>query len=252
MTVRLTQDTCQLLFFIFRENEYPWNAAEDDGGMPVFDAQIEAILPGHSWQGRRACETGSPGRGVSLCWLIVVLVALTVMRAWPTSAAGPGWIDEGKLGVLAHDNRVFGLGRPGETGADINVEILFTSPAFLRVLGAPRPHLGVSVNTAGQTDYGYVGLTWRGRPWRPLLALPDALFVAGSLGGGAHDGYLNTAPPGRKRLGSRLLFRESVEVGYQLTRRISMSALYDHLSNAGLAHYNQSLNNLGVRVGVTF
>jgi len=158
----------------------------------------------------------------------------------------------GKLGVLAHDIRVFGLGRSGETGADINVEILFTSPAFLRVLGAPRPHLGVSVNTAGQTEYGYVGLTWCGRPWRPLLALPEGLFVAGSLGGAVHDGYLNTAPPGRKRLGSRLLFRESVEVGYQLTRRISMSALYDHLSNAGLAHYNQSLNNLGVRVGVTF
>ena len=91
-----------------------------------------------------------------------------------------------------------------------------------------------------------------GRPWRPLLALPEGLFVAGSLGGVAHDGYLNTAPPGRKRLGSRLLFRESAEVGYQLTRRVSVSALFDHLSNAGLAHYNQSLNNLGVRVGVTF
>ena len=53
-------------------------------------------------------------------------------------------------------------------------------------------------------------------------------------------------------MGSRLQFRESAEVGYQLTRRVRVSALFDHLSNAGLAHYNQSLNNLGVRVGVTF
>jgi len=147
---------------------------------------------------------------------------------------------------------VFGLGRPGEPGADVNVEVLFASPAFLRVLGAPRPHLGLSINTAGATDYGYIGLTWSGRPWRPLLTLPEGLFVAGSLGGSVHDGYLNTAPPERKRLGSRLLFRESVEVGYQLTHRVSVSVMLDHLSNAGLAHYNQSLNNLGLRVGVTF
>ncbi len=206
----------------------------------------------YPWEKRRhARGMGPPWRGVSLCGLAVVLSALTVMRAGPVHA-DPGWIDEVKLGVLAHDIRVLGLGRSGETGADLNIEIVFPSPAFLRLLGAPRPHLGVSVNTAGQTDYGYVGLTWSGRPWRPLLALSEALFVAGSLGGGAHDGYLNTAPPGRKRLGSRLLFRESVEVGYQLTRRVSVSALYDHLSNAGLAHYNQSLNNLGVHVGVTF
>jgi len=181
-----------------------------------------------------------------------VLVALVVWLAGPSHADEKGWIEEGKLGVLAHDFRVFGLGRPGEPGTDVNVEVLFASPAFLRVLGAPRPHLGLSINTAGATDYGYVGLTWSGRPWRPLLTLPDALFVAGSLGGSVHDGYLNAAPPERKRLGSRLLFRESVEVGYQLSRRVSVSALVDHLSNAGLAHYNQSLNNLGLRVGVTF
>ena len=200
---------------------------------------------------RRPCALGALGRGVSLCWLAVVLVALPVLWAGPAHA-DPGWLDEVKLGVLAHDIRVFGLGRSGETGADVTIEVLFPSPAFLRNLGAPRPHLGVSINTAGQTDYGYIGLTWSGRPWRPLLMLPEGLFVAGSLGGVAHDGYLNTAPPGRKRLGSRLLFRESAEVGYQLTRRVSVSALFDHLSNAGLADYNQSLNNLGVRVGVTF
>jgi len=191
-------------------------------------------------------------RGGRLVRWTVVLVVLVAWRAGPARATDAGWIEEGRIGVLAHDIRVFGLGRPGEPGADVNLELLFASPPFLRGLGAPRLHLGLSVNTAGATDYGYVGLTWSGRPWRPLLALPDALFVAGSLGGSLHDGHLTTAPPERKRLGSRLLFRESVEVGYQLTRRVSVSALFDHLSNAGLAHYNQSLNNLGLRVGVTF
>ena len=214
---------------------------------------------GSQWGKRRAFQglllpraTVTPVRGGDLVRWTVVLVALVVGLAGLSHADDKGWIDEGKLGVLAHDIRVFGLGRPGEPGADVNVEVLFTAPAFLRIFGLPRPHLGLAVNTAGATNYGYVGLTWSGRPWRPLLALPEALFVAGSLGGGIHDGSLNTAPPGHKRLGSRFLFRESAEVGYQLTRRLSVSGMFDHLSNGGLARYNQSLNNLGARVGVTF
>src|SRR5712691_2851617 len=200
-------------------------------------------------RGHRATEAVLTVCSVSFFHLLVGLCTLATGLAGPAHA-DPGWMDEVKLGALAHDIRF--LGNHVEPGADMNVEVLFPSPAVLRVLGAPRPHLGLAVNTVGATDYGYGGLTWSGRPWRPLLTLPDGLFVAGSLGGAAHDGHLNTAPSDRKRLGSRLLFRESVEGGYQLTPRLSLSVLFDHLSNAGLAHYNQSLNNLGVRVGVLF
>ena len=189
------------------------------------------------------------GRGVVFRWLALVLITPTVLWAGPAHA-DPGWIDEVKLGVLAHDIRF--LSDHFEPGADINVEVLFPSPAFLRVLWAPRPHLGLSINTAGATDYAYAGLTWRGRPWHRLLTLPEGLFVAGSLGGGIHDGHLNSGPPDRKLLGSRLLFRESVEAGYQLTQRVSLSVMLDHLSNADLATHNQGLTNFGVRIGVTF
>jgi lipid A 3-O-deacylase len=188
-------------------------------------------------------------RGVCVFYLLVGLGTLALGLAGPAHA-DPGWIDEVKLGVLAHDIRF--LGNHVEPGADLNVEILFPSPAFLRILGAPRPHLGLSLNSAGATDYAYLGLTWSGRPWRPLLTLPEGLFIAGSLGGGLHDGYLNAAPPDRKVLGSRLLFRGSVEAGYQLTPRVRLSVMLDHLSNAELATHNQGLTNLGARVGVTF
>jgi lipid A 3-O-deacylase len=198
---------------------------------------------------RRATEAVLAVRAVRFFHLLVGLCTLATGLAGPAQA-DPGWIDEVKLGVLAHDIRF--LGNHVEPGADINVEVLFPSPAFLRVLWAPRPHLGLSINTAGATDYGYIGLTWSGRPWRPLLTLPEGLFVAGSLGGGLHDGYLNSGPPDRKVLGSRLLFRESVEAGYQLTRSVSLSVMLDHLSNAGLAPHNQGLTNVGTRLGVTF
>ena len=170
--------------------------------------------------------------------------------ATPARADSQGWLDEVKFGVLAHDIRF--LGNHVEGGADINLEILFTSPAFLRIIGAPRLHLGGVSNTAGNTDYGYMGLTWSGRPWRFLLKLPDALFVAGSLGGAIHDGHLNSGPPDRKLLGSRVLFRESVEGGYQITQRLSVSVMLDHLSNAGLVKHNQGLTNLGARIGFAF
>ena len=84
------------------------------------------------------------------------------------------------------------------------------------------------------------------------VSFSDPLFVAGSLGGGVHDGHLNTVLPERKSLGSRLLFRESVEAGYQLTRQVSLSVMLDHLSNAGLAPHNPGLTNVGARLGVTF
>ena len=193
-----------------------------------------------------------PRRAGRVVWLLGLLGLLGPWGVGAPGAAVLQWVDEVKLGVLSHDNALGGLGHHVEPGADLNVEVLFPSPAFLKALWAPRLHLGVSANTAGATDYGYLGLTWRGRPWQPLLPLPDGLFVAGSLGGALHDGYLNTAPPGHKLLGTRLLFRYSVEGGYQLTRGLNVSLLLDHLSNGHVVRHNQSLNNLGVRFGLTF
>src|SRR5262245_20748553 len=92
----------------------------------------------------------------------IVLSSLVACMAAPARADSQGWVDEIKFGVLAHDIRF--LGNHVERGADINLEILFTSPAFLRIIGAPRLHLGGVSNTDGNTDYGYIGLTWSGRP----------------------------------------------------------------------------------------
>lgn len=176
------------------------------------------------------------------------------MLGWAVSsaanAAGPAWIDEAKLGVLAHD--IGFLGHHVEDGTDINGELLFVSPGFLSWIGSPRPHIGGTVSTAGNTSYGYLGLTWSYDLWRELLRGEDALFVAGSLGGGAHDGYLDSGPSERKLLGSRVLFRESAEIGYRVTPAISISVMLDHLSNAGLADHNQGLTNVGLRTGFRF
>jgi hypothetical protein len=80
----------------------------------------------------------------------------------------------------------------------------------------------------------------------------DSVFVTGSLGGAVQDGFELTAPAGRKRLGSAVLFRESAELGYQVTPTISVSAILDHISNANLAPRNAGITSAGARLGIKF
>src|ERR1700733_8978394 len=169
----------------------------------------------------------------------------------PNPNAVPGQIiDEVKLGALGHD--VGFLGDNIEHGPDVNLEMLFTSPDFLSVIGSPRPHIGADINTAGETSDGYLGLTWGISLIQNLFSPGDYVFANGSLGGAYQDGYIDSAPIGRKRLGSPVLFRESAELGYQVTPTISVSAILDHISNANLGQHNAGITSAGGRVGFKF
>lgn len=187
---------------------------------------------------------------------IVVLagfVAAALVLAPPRALAQVKLIDEMKIGVLGHD--VGFLGHHVEGGADVNLEMLFTSPDMLTVIGSPRPHIGADINTDGRTSHGYFGLTWGVMLFQNLFGAGDGVFANGSLGGAIHDGSpLSGAipPPGRKLLGSRILFRESVELGYQMTPGLSISALLDHISNANTANRNAGITSAGGRLGFKF
>src|SRR5438270_1374864 len=159
-------------------------------------------------------------------------------------------VDEVKAGVLAHD--VGFLGHHLEKGPDVNLEMLFTPPDILAIIGSPRPHIGADINTAGKTSGGYFGLTWGITLIQSLFGAGDGVFINGSLGGAVHDGYLNSGPPNRKLLGTRVLFRESAELGYQLVPGISVSALLDHMSNANLGRHNMGITSAGARLGFKF
>jgi lipid A 3-O-deacylase len=182
---------------------------------------------------------------------VAVLAGVGIaMTAAGAKAADTGIIDEIKGGVMAHD---ITLGeRHVESGTDINGEILFTSPEFLAIIGAPRPHLGGWVNSDGNTDAAYFGLTWGLPLIHQIFGTQDGLTILGSLGGAFQDGYIDSAPAGRKRLGSPILFRESVELAYQLTPVYSISLMVDHISNADLANRNAGITNAGVRIGFKF
>jgi lipid A 3-O-deacylase len=182
---------------------------------------------------------------ISAC-LFLGAIALSPLAA----VAQTKLVDELKVGGLAHD--VGFLGRHVEGGADVNLEVLFTSPDLLRYIGSPRPHIGADINTSGNTSDGYFGLTWGIMLIQNLFGAGDGIFANGSLGGAVHDGHLLNAPPDRKRLGSRILFRESVELGYQVNPVVSVSAILDHISNANLAPRNAGITSAGARVGFRF
>jgi lipid A 3-O-deacylase len=186
------------------------------------------------------------GRSVAPAVLLGACLALLPA----TVRAQTKLIDEVKIGGLAHD--VTFLGRHVEGGADVNIEMLFTPPDLLRVIGSPRPHIGADINTSGNTSDGYFGLTWGIMLIQNLFGAGDGVYANGSLGGAVQDGYINSAPADRKRLGSRILFRESAELGYQLTPSTSVSAILDHISNANLGNHNAGITSAGARLGFKF
>ncbi|MCH8237280.1 MAG: acyloxyacyl hydrolase [Proteobacteria bacterium] len=161
---------------------------------------------------------------------------------------GAKTLSEVRLGVFKH---AVAFGKTAkETGADVNIEALFTSPDWLAPFGSPRPHLGFTANASTKnTDFIYAGLTWE---WIPL----GNLFVNLGLGLSVHNGMLdNSRIEGRARsdrleFGCRALFRESLEMGYRVFGRHSLSVMWAHHSHASLClDDDDGIDNAGLRYG---
>ena len=184
-----------------------------------------------------------------LAALAAAAATVALLSSPAPAAAQVKLVDEVKIGALAHDLGF--LGHHVETGADINLEVLFASPEALRIIGSPRPHIGGDINTDGHTSDGYFGLTW-GIGLPSLFGWGQGLFINGSLGGSINNGRINSGPPTEKLLGSSILFRESAELGYQFTPIVNASAILSHISNANLGKHNQGITSAGGRLGFRF
>ncbi len=168
---------------------------------------------------------------------------------------------EAKFGIWAHDPK-FLEGK--ERGVDFNPELIVQSPIpdswaasvpwWIRWTTQPRPTLGGSVNSAGDTDQLYVGATWTWQVWQNVFRPGDGITASIFWGPGFNDGLTVPDPnnPNRKALGSHILYREALEFGYQLTPVVTLSAYMDHISNAGSSRFNQSINDVGGRIGFRF
>ncbi|MEQ8667414.1 MAG: acyloxyacyl hydrolase [Rhodospirillales bacterium] len=155
-------------------------------------------------------------------------------------------ISEIRFGVLAHN--VGPLASRTEDGIDINPEILFRSPDFLEAIWSPRPMIGATISIGDDTSILYSGLMWR-------LDLFTDVFADLSFGMAVHNGNAGEEPDseGRRALGCRWLFRESVELGYKINETYAVAAYLDHVSHGGLcSDRNRGMDNTGVRVHYAF
>ena len=150
-----------------------------------------------------------------------------------------GFISDVRLGVFIHDAGIFG--RRKEESEDVNLELTFVSPDILGFLWSPKPHLGVTINTGGDTSQAYAGVTWE-------FWFFDDFFFDFSFGISVHDGETETAELDRKELGSQVLFRGAIDLGWNFYKRDSISFYLDHISHGGiLDDKNEGLDTLGVR-----
>lgn len=157
----------------------------------------------------------------------------------------PWWLSEVKAGALIHDVGVFGRSEE-DTNLNLNGEVLFNLKGRIwQRIWAPRPHLGGSINTGGDTSQGYAGLTW------DFNMLGNG-FGRWSMGAAVHDGEKQTSKLGTKELGSRVLFRFALEFGLRITEHHNVSIILDHISNGDLKDENEGLDNFGIRYGYRF
>lgn len=188
---------------------------------------------------------------MSAHWLSGVRIGF-VAAAWlcaGTAQAGEGergfpWLYEIRGGVLAHDVDGLWSGERKESGVDFNGELVFDRGLRGR-FGALRPNLGASVNSRGDTSQVYAGLLWR-------LGGESRVFLELGLGAAVHNGERETDDPDKKELGSRVLFRIPIEIGFALTQRSRLSLLFTHVSNAYLADENEGMDRLGLRYSFRF
>jgi len=157
----------------------------------------------------------------------------------------PGWVSEIRVGVVKHDVDNLWSGKSKENGIGYNLEIIFGRPHFSFLAGLVRPNLGVTINNSGDTSKLYAGLLWE-------LETKYGIFIDLGIGAAVHNGELKTNDNDKKQLGSRVLFRIPIEIGYAFNAHHRISIAFDHISNGYLADPNEGLDTLGIRYGYRF
>ncbi|WP_167505966.1 acyloxyacyl hydrolase [Desulfosediminicola flagellatus] len=116
---------------------------------------------------------------------------------------------------------------------------------FFKVLSKSRSILGALLHLGNENHQFYAGLAWE-------FETDETVFFSIDFGGAKHTGELESSDPDCQRLGSRLLFRGAVSMGFRINENWNFALSFDHISNAGLAEPNNGLETFGLQVGYVF
>lgn len=195
------------------------------------------------WQGQR-CRLGCIGLGA----VTLVLIMAPFVNAFDEPSP-ERLIREMRFGVAAHDVDGLWSGESKEKGPDVCAEVVFSRSLFNSLFNAlsatAYPNVGISINTRGDTSKVFGGFRLE---WQPL----SFLMLSTGLGLTLHDGKCDTELADRKSLGSPVLFRVPIEVGWVLNSQYRVVLAFDHISNAYLFSPNEGMDTLGLMVGYRF
>jgi lipid A 3-O-deacylase len=178
------------------------------------------------------------------------------MALAPAANAG---VDEVHVGVMAHNICVTNCKNADkEDGPNVEFQVSFDSPSFLGWAGSPQPYIMASVNVAGETSFGGVGLEWR---WD----FADGWALEPGVGYVIHNGevdnpYANGTPEAAEffeehiLFGSEDLFRTSLGLTRDFEGPLEAQVFFSHLSHGQIigSGRNQGVDQLGVRIGYQF
>lgn len=174
-------------------------------------------------------------------------------------------VKEVRAGATVHDLGWTIINGDGDEEKSIafNAEIIFEEPEFLKWAFSPQTYIGGTLNVEGNTSYGGAGLLWRQN-------LGDKFYGDFAFGVVVHDGILDRddvrARAGddddkffdllfnRNRYGSRVLFRQQLTVGLNLSDEWAAEGFVEHISHGGLLSNgpNEGSDAAGLRVNRKF
>ena len=186
---------------------------------------------------RRPLRTG-------LCAIALFLIMAGGGYAFDQTTSA-GIVREIRVGLEAHDVDGLWSGESKEKGSDLCAEVIFNHSLFHLLSATAYPNVGASLNTRGDTSKVYGGFLLQ---WEPA----SAFFFSTGLGLALHDGKRDTDSANRKSLGSRVLFRIPIEIGYAVNQRHRFVLAFDHVSNADLTSPNEGMDTLGLVYGYRF
>ncbi|MEL6568207.1 MAG: acyloxyacyl hydrolase [Pseudomonadota bacterium] len=187
------------------------------------------------------------------------LISLALCAASLPAMAQAQLVEEVRAGVLQHNICVSDCKNANkEDGPTVEGELVFASPDVFRYILSPRPYAIASINTAGDTSYGGVGLVWN-------FDLAEKWSLEPSLGYVIHDGANESPfPQGSPEseafaeenvfLGSDDLFRTGLALNRDFGENWGGQLIYEHLSHGQILGdgRNQGLDSAGVRVYYKF
>lgn len=154
-----------------------------------------------------------------------------------------GDVDELRIGIMDHDTDLFSS--TVEKGADLNLEMLLKSPAWLKWAFSPRPNMGIMLNSESGTNILYFGSSWQ-------IPFGAGFFGEGNLALAFNDGEKNKGRTDKRNMGCAVGFYESISVGYKFLGHHQIMGIVDHASNSGFCPPNSGLTAVGARYGYSF